>query len=187
MTIPAKKKQTLNKAAHQVGTPAVEEPSDDFNGLEEVAPVSVLEAFKRSLKEESEAAVEPYRLTVPLRPSMTLVFNTVIDYDTYQAWITKCTDRKTKEVNYWHLAVVVISNTNIGVEYNNEEVPGFTVLSHELHGWLNVPIGSVASAIRELYKKKDGHAIQAMRMIVEDAGYTMDGDVTEAEDSPLDV
>lgn len=186
MTTPAKKKQTLSKATHQVGTPA-EEPKVELDEFEETTPVSVLEAFKRSLKEENEASVEPYRLTVPLRPSMTLVFNTVIDYDTYQAWISKCTDKKTKEVNYWRLAVVVISNTNTGIEFENEEVPGYTVLSHELHGWLNVPVGAVASAVRALYKNKDGHAIQAMRMIVEEAGYTMDGDVTEAEDSPLDV
>lgn len=174
---------------HQIGTPAdeqVEGPALDDIDLE-AGRLSVLEAFKQSLKDEDEAASEPYRLTVPERPSVSLVFNVSFDYETYQSWINKATDKKSKEINYWRLAVMVISHTNTGIEFEGEEVPGFTILSHELHNWLKVPTGSVAAAVRELYKKKDGHAIQSMRMIVEKAGYTMDGDVQEAEDGPLAV
>lgn len=176
-----------SKRTHQVGTPANAVDEDDFSDETPVKNISVLEAFKQSLKEDDAKGAEPYRLTVPERPAITLVFDTSFDYDTYQAWINKATDKKKQDVNYWRLAVMVLSAQNTAIEFEGEEVPDFTLTSHELHDFLGVPRGSVAAGIRELYKKKDGHAIQSMRMVVEKAGYTMDGDVQEAEDGPLAV
>lgn len=172
--------------AHQVGTPAESDPEENYTDSDVTAPkISVLEAFKQALKDEDAQGAEPYRLTVPERKDIKLLFDTTFDYETYQAWINKATDKKNKEINYWRLAVMVISNTNTGIEFGDEEVPGMTITSHDLHGFLSVPMGSVASAVHELFKK-DGHAIQAMKMVVEKAGYTMDGDVQEADDTPLD-
>lgn len=180
------------KTTHQVGTPAKAEKNvvaDDVAEMEidGIPSLNLLDELREALAKD--ARKEPYSLTVPNRPMVSLVFDPNFDFPTFQAWQKRCEDKKTKETDFYRLSVIVISNTNIGIRFDGHDVDqdgtAMLITTPAIHQWLNVPIGSTAQAIRKLYGS-DGHAIQAARMIIEQAGYTMEGDVLEAEDSPLD-
>jgi hypothetical protein len=169
------------KRTHQVGTSA--KPVEDDELLAEVQPVSLLERLKETLGKTANNP--PLMLEVPNRPKMALQFDPNFEYETYQAWYKRAEDRKTKETNFFRLAVVVISNQNTGIFLEGEPT-SMVITSPEIHEFLGVPRGSTAAAIQKMYGS-DGHAVQAMKLIVEKAGYTMDGDVLEAEEGgPLD-
>lgn len=174
--------------AHQIGTPAKATAEPEVVELdEEPGGLNLLEALQEELGRS--AAKEPYTLTVPNRPKMSLTFDVNFDFPTFQAWSKKCEDRKTKEVNFYNLAVIVISNQNTAIRLDNQDVEQdgdpMLITSPNVHKWLGVPVGSTSQAIRKLYGS-DGHAIQTARMVIEQAGYTMEGDVLEAEDGPLE-
>jgi hypothetical protein len=180
------------KVGHQVGTPAKSNSvvADDVDVTETDIPrLNLLDELRETLSEAVD--VEPYALTVPARPKVSLVFNPVFDFPTFQAWQKKAEDRKAKETDFYKLGIIVLSNTNIGIRLDGQDVDRdgemLTIVSPEIHKWLGAPLGGTAAAIRKLYGGKDGHVIQAARMIVEKAGYSLEGDVLEADDSPLDV
>jgi len=176
-------------AAHQVGTPATksEEPTSDDNIVDSDKPMNLFEELKSELSKQVN--VEPYALTVPNRPDMALVFMPDFEFPLFQSWSKKCEDRKTKETDFFKLAVIVMSNTNKGIRLRGEDVDHdgepMTILTPEVAKWVGAPIGSTTATIRKIYGS-DGHVIQAARMIIEKAGYTMEGDVLEDEDGPLD-
>lgn len=183
-------KKTVRRT-HTVGTPASATVDSDVETYDDDAPmqtVSLFEALKSELSREVE--VDDYPLDIPMRPEMALVFRPQVEWDIFQTWVKRATDKKTSDVDYMKLSVTVISNLNIGITLNGQPVSSpdgeqLRITSREIHQFLNVPIGSTQQAIRKLYIK-DGHAIQAMRLVVEKCGYSVDGDVAEVEDSPLD-
>lgn len=181
---------TQKKPVHQIGTPAVKPDVVEDDAVESY---SILDRFRESLTTSNEVEPDPYELTVPERPDIVLQFRVHnLDFDTYQQWMRRAEDKKHKEINWWNYAVIVISNLNVGIKLGNEVVhkdgDNWTVATNELHQFLGVPAGSTRQAIRALYKGKDGHAIQAAKLITEACGYSIDGDVREAgEDGPLDV
>lgn len=182
---------------HQVGTPAKKiarpamqaEPVPDDNDIlldEEIQPMNLLQELEAELGGDAE--IKPLRLTVPNRPKLKLVFSPNFDFPTYQAWTKRAEDKKTKDTDLALLSVIVISNTNIGITLNDQEVETdgtpWTVARPEVHQFLKSPIGGTSAAIRKLYGS-DGHMIQAARMVIEAAGYTLDGDVQE-DGGPLE-
>lgn len=179
------------KRAHTVGTPAVQEDRPEFEEYETDEPtssVSLFESLKTRIKKP--VVVADYVLDVPLREGVALVFCPQVDWDTYQAWVKRATDKKSETVDYMKLANTVISNLNTGIKLDGQHVvtpdnEALRITSREIHEWLEVPIGSTQHAIKKMYGL-DGHAIQTMKLVVEKAGYSLEGDVLEAEDNPLD-
>lgn len=173
---------------HNVGTPAVQEDRIDSTEPEqEASGVSLFDALKRQISQS--VTVDDYVLDVPMRPGVALVFRPEVDWDTYQLWVKRATDKRNDTVDYMKLANTVISNLNTGIKLNNQMVPNsdgdmLRITSREIHEWLGVPIGSTQQAIKKMYGL-DGHAIQALKLIVEKSGYSIEGDVLEADDSPL--
>jgi hypothetical protein len=190
----AEGKKPIKRTTHQVGTP-VEKPEPDLTA-EEVEPtrVSIFEQLRETIQQtDAEAAEEDFSISVPKRPSMRLMFNTKIDFDTYQLWMRKCENKKLKETDFLRFALIVMSNRTTGILLNGEKVTtpngeDMTLTSPELHEMIGVSVGGTGRAIRNVFMS-DGHVIQGMRLIIEKAGYSLDGDVVEAddEDGPLDI
>lgn len=142
------------------------------------------EQMRRDL--QAEAPIDPLTCKVPLRERMTMQFLPVIDYALYQRWIKGCTDKK-DVIDYLKMALIVLSNTSVGVIYQgrpqyDRDGREMTLTSDELHEMLGVR--NTREAIRKLYRN-DGHIIQTMNQILGEAGYSLTGDV-EVED-PLDL
>jgi hypothetical protein len=178
------------RKTRQVGTPAAKEVTE-VDAVEETQPTSIFERFKQSIQVQDEEEPEPYGLIVPERRDVTMLYRTHdLDFDTYQAWTRKCEDKKNKEVNFFLLSIIVLTNLNVGIKLEDELVTrdgeDMTITNPHLHEFLGVPIGSTRQAIRKMYKN-DGHMIQAMKMVVEKCGYSIEGDVQEAGDNPLDI
>jgi hypothetical protein len=176
---------------HQVGTPAAkdDESRESLNdGTTET--LSILDRFKKSVQKKVEDKF--YELTVPNRPEMVMVFKVSgLEFDVYDKWVHRCTDKKTDKLQLMNLAVIVISNMNHSIKFEGETVDRdgelMTIADNELHKWLGVAVGGTRQAIKALYGS-DGHAIQASRLVLEAAGYSIDGDVTEAgDDGPLEI
>lgn len=179
--------QKTSKRPLQVGTPAKTNPEVDADTVDEEElddkPVSLLDRLKSALS--ADASNEEVSFIVPNRPAVSLTFSPNVDFDTYQSWLKKAEDRKTKEINYMKLANIVISNLNNGIVMDGE-LTSYVITSPEIHEMLNVPRGSTAAAIKKLYGT-EGHAIQTTKLVIEKAGYSIDGDVLEADDDPLDL
>jgi hypothetical protein len=165
---------------------------------DEVQPVPVDEVLdsEHAILDALEAAVQPtgepkvFTLEVPGNDKVTMDFNYAIEFDIFQAWQKRATNRKTQEVDYMKLSLPVISTCNVGVRVNGKlatkDGDPLTVAHPRIHEMLKVPIGSTAAAIRKLYVL-DGLVIQTMRQIIEKAGYSIDGEVNEVDagDTPL--
>lgn len=169
------------RAVRQVGTPAKPEentvaPEDDIFE----APQDMLSLLQEIVTEEAKNP--DLTLKVPNRPRMKLVFSPNFDFDSYNAWIRRATNKKTDEVNWGQLSAVVISNTNTAILLDDTRT-SYTVTASELHTSLGVAVGGTRQAIKVLYGS-EGHAIQVAKEIIDKAGYTIDGDIQE--DAPLD-
>lgn len=190
------------KRAHQVGTPAKVENAtmppgideDELDAAASAGSVSLFDMLRETIQQTNqEAQDEEFAVSVPMRPDMKLQFDTDIDFDTFQMWQRKCEDKKRKETNFLKFALIVMSHKTTGILLKGQVVTTpsgdtMTLTSPEFHDMLGVSIGGTGAAIRKTFMK-DGHCIQALRLIVEKAGYSLEGDVVEAddEDGPLEV
>lgn len=141
-----------------------------------------------------KAKKDPLTLNIPGRPLYTATFDPTIDFEQYRAWVDKATTKRRGtdgKLDPLKLAFTIISHTNVSIERDgiiatNEDGSNMTIVSPKLHGFLKVPTGAVGTAIQKLYGS-DGHIIQASQKIVEAAGYSIEGDVTEVDDDPLGI
>lgn len=151
-----------------------------------IDPASILADVAADLAEEDEDTY--VTLPVPMKPNYALTFNTAIDYDDLRMWIRRAKDTKDKtDPHMLRLAFAVLSNTCIGMLFKGQEVTAkdgrkLTINHPEFVALVKAPIGnSVPAAIRKFYGR-DGHIIQVMNKVLEEAGYT---DVDLEDDNPL--
>lgn len=151
----------------------------------ETEPVNLLDELRGELAKPVQR--EPLKLTVPNRPNITLMFNPSITFEQYQTWVKKSTPKKDETPDFMKLAAIVLSMTTSGFMYKGKQMfnskgEPWLLTSPELHDLLGVSQGATAQAIRVLFGS-DGHAIQAMKKVIEAAGFSLDGDVQEADES----
>lgn len=164
--------------------------TDDLLGYDIAPEVTMLDSLEAALSKK--VAKEPVVLTVKGRPGITMRFDPTIEFELFQKWTTNAAKgRKDGSLDYMKMALVVISHSNTAVLINGNTVEDkegnpLTIRSPRVHEMLKVPVGGVAHAIRAMYES-DGHAIQAMRIIIEKAGYAVDADIEEEESDPLDL
>ena len=152
----------------------------------QVDPASVLADVAADLESEDE---ETYvTLPVPMKPNYSLTFSTKIDYDSLRMWIRRAKDSKDKtDPHMLRLAFAVLSNTCTAMRFKTIEVQAkdgrkLTLNHPEFVALVKAPIGnSVPAAIRKFYGR-DGHIIQVMNKVLEEAGYT---DIDLEDDNPL--
>lgn len=156
---------------------------------------SVLDSLTEALAAAVE--IEPLTLTVPGRPNMSLRFRPSIEFELFQEWVKKASKpvagkRGDGSPDYLRLGLTVISHTNTEilmkgqVAYDRDGTTPLSVRSARIHDMLKVPSGSVGMAIRKIYGS-DGHVVQTMQRIIKAAGYSLEGDVDEEGDGPLDL
>lgn len=153
-----------------------------------IDPASIMADVAADLEREAEGTYTT--LVVPARPDYMLTFSTNIDYDSLRLWINKAKDNKKKQQADTHmlrLAFAVLSNTNTAIRFRDVKVPAkdgrdLTINHPEFLALTKAGIGnSVPAAIRKFYGR-DGHIIQVMNKILEEAGYS---DIDLEDDSPL--
>lgn len=156
----------------------------DSGLLDDSAEYNVLDALQDELARQIDTKYE--ETSVPNRPNITIMYNPFsFDFDTYQAWVRKATNRKTGDIDMMAVTLTVLSHSCVEIRINGKGT-GKTLADPKIHGMLGVPIGSTREAIRKMYGL-DGHAIQAMKKVVEAAGLSVDGDVlsVDEESAPL--
>lgn len=166
--------------------------ANEPDAAEEIAPSgqTMFDMLEAELSQKAQK--DPLTLSVPGRPGYTLTFDPTIEFEQYRAWVDKATTKRRggeSKLDPLKLAFTIISHTNVSIERSgvvaqNEDGSNMTIVSTKLHGFLKVPTGAVGAAIQKLYGS-DGHVIQASQKVVEAAGYSLDGDVTEVDDDPL--
>jgi hypothetical protein len=150
---------------------------------------TVYEGLRAALAEKVRQ--KSITLTVPNRPEVKLVFAPNFEFETYDGWVKKATDKK-GNIDQMRVALTVLAHCNTQILFGGEVVrkggdgEELTITHSDIHSMLGAPIGGTGAAIRKLYGS-DGHAIQTMKKVVEAAGYTVEGDVLELDedDSPL--
>lgn len=195
--------KTAKRSVKRVGS--VEPDMEDIDGEDVNPEMDMYDDLKSAMRAElaEDADKENLELKVPARPKMRVIYHPVIDYDDYQVWLKKASRRKKggsgeSDLNQLTLALILLSNTCVGIQYLNprthqyetqydREGDAITLANAELHDMLKVPSGSTAAAIRKLYGN-DGDIIKTLLRVSQEAGYTVNSDEDEDDESgPLDV
>lgn len=168
---------------HRIGSVGADEVVADDGLVNDAKPRTILDGLKSALAAQVE--LKTLTLTVPMRPEIKLVFTPNFDFEEYDAWVKKATDKK-NNIDYMRIARTVIARTNTQILFQDEvaktqQGEELTITHGDIHNMLGVAVGGTGQAIKKLYVS-DGHAIQAMRQVVEAAGFSVEGDVLQVDD-----
>lgn len=158
------------------------------------SPTTVLDDLRADMAREEE--IPNVQLAVPARPDYMVEYKPEFDYDLLRLWIKKAKTGKGKDKDEPHmlqLAYAILTHCCAAIWVKGRRVDSpttgnpLTFVSEELHRIQGLDFPSARASIRKLYGKgSDGHILQVMRRVAEEAGYTDEIDLEVGDTGPLD-
>lgn len=168
------------------GVQASADPTDDLT--------TVLDDLRADMAEDGDIPLLP--LAVPARPGYMVEYLPEFDYDLLKMWIKKAKpkgSKKDEEPHMLQLAYAILTHCCRAIYRNGKKLvnpstgDAFTFTSGEFHRLQGLDLPSPRASIRKLYGRgSDGHILQTMRRVAEEAGYTDEIDLEIGETGPLD-
>lgn len=170
-------------------TSTIRTGADAAEGFEDTAQSNVMDDMRSELR--AKVVIEPLKLVVPCRPNFSMVYMPDVDLDRLKAWQkrSKESNRKDANIDMKKLAVIVLSQTCIGLEYKGKEQHDskgqpLTFQNPELHEMLESTIGGVYQCVEKMYGL-DGHMVIVCQAILSASGFD-DYDMDSEGSDPLD-
>lgn len=144
---------------------------------------TVLDSLREALKDK--LTLDPIEVTVPLRPSIKLIFDVNLDTDQMSHWRKRATDKALKEVSSIRMAATTIVNQCRGVKLDgvlvtDKDGVALTFRDKQFLDMLGGSLGGSLGAVRWLFGA-DADILDTLFKIVDAAGFGEDG--TEDDDA----